>query len=103
MTLLPQELNSSAGRKGWKEKYLYYKCIGETDDTKVQEIDNYAHSLGIQLKDSTIKLLRNSSYSDHIKPLLTLTEESVWNKELVDKRTERMLQIIWERISTWLF
>lgn len=103
LTLLPQELNSSAGKKGWKEKYLYYKCIGETDDTKVQEIDNYAHSLGIQLKDSTIKLLRNSSYSDHIKPLLTLTEESVWNKELVDKRTERMLQIIWERISIWLF
>ena len=29
LTLLPQDLNSSAGNKGWKEKLLYYRCVAE--------------------------------------------------------------------------
>lgn len=102
LTLLPQELNASASNKGWKEKYLYYRCLGETDNTKVQEIGNLAKSLGVELKESTINLLKISKYGEHIKPLVAVDEHLEWNAELVRKRNERILEIVWDRISKWL-
>ena len=35
--------------------------------------------------------------------LSSLTTESSWNKDLVDKRTDIMLDIIWNRVSKWIF
>lgn len=32
-----------------------------------------------------------------------MTPDDVWNKELVDKRTDVILNIIWERVSKWVF
>ena len=102
LTLLPQNLNSSAGNKNWKEKLLYYKTIAETDPQKISEIENTAQQAGITLEASTIELLKNCQYNNHIQSITTLTENDSWDKVLVEKRTDRILEIVWDRISKWI-
>ena len=103
LTLLSQELNSSAGNKGWKEKLLYYKTVAEQDPDKIQEIENTARQSSISLNQNTISLLKQSNINQHVKSITMLSENDNWNKELVELRTDRILDIVWTKISVWIF
>lgn len=103
LTLLPKDLNSSAGNKSWKEKLLYYQCVAEENIDKLNDIETTANNIGITLCQDTIKMLKESKFNKHISSISTLTTDDNWNRDLVDKRTDIMLDIIWERISKWIF
>lgn len=103
LTLLPQDLNSSASNKGWKEKLLYYQCVAEKDLAVINNIENKASELGITINRNTVELLKNSTFNDHLSAISSMSVNDVWNKDLVDKRTEVMLDIIWDRVSKWIF
>ena len=102
LTLLPQDLNSSAGNKGWKEKLLYYQSVAEKDPAKINDIESRASALGIPLNSSTIELLKESHFNEHLASISLMSAEDSWDRELVERRTERILDIIWERISKWI-
>jgi len=103
LTLLPQDLNSSVGNKGFREKLLYYKSVGEDDMDILGAIGEEAKQNGITLNADTQHLLITTSYNEHLLPISSLPYTSKWEKELVDARTERMLSIIWDRVSPWVF
>jgi uncharacterized protein with ParB-like and HNH nuclease domain len=103
LTLLPQDLNSSAGNRCWKEKFLYYKTVAEKDVDKVDEIETIAAQSGVTLNSNTVQLLKNSKYNQHIESITALSANDNWNKELVERRTDRILDIVWERIAKWIF
>jgi len=102
LTLLPQDINSSVGNKGWKEKLLYYQTVAENDPEKMASIREKAHEMGIELNDSTVEILQSSEFNRHLASISSMKANDVWNKELVDKRTDVMLDIIWERVSKWV-
>ena len=102
LTLLPQDLNSSAGNKGWKEKLLYYQSVAEKDPAKINDIESRASALGISLNSSTIELLKESHFNEHLASISLMSAEDSWDKELVERRTDRMLDIIWERVTKWI-
>ena len=103
LTLLPQDLNSSAGNKGWKEKLLYYKCVAEKDLEKINKILEDAKALEIIINTSTLDMLKKCEFNDYLSSVSSLSENNVWDKSLVDKRTDIMLDIIWDRVSKWVF
>lgn len=103
LTLLPQDLNSSAGNKGWKEKLLYYQSVAETDPDKIAGLEQRADELGVTFNNETILLLKDCNFNQHLSSISSLSAEDYWNKELVDKRTDVMLDIIWDRVSKWIF
>lgn len=103
LTLLPQDINSSVGNKGWEEKLLYYQTVAEKDPEKVKAIKEHALKLGIELNDSTVEILKGSEFNRHLESISSMTSKDVWNKEVVDKRTDAILNIIWERVSKWVF
>lgn len=102
LTLLRQSLNSSAGNKPWKEKILYYKTVGEKDPAKIQNLKNNAESMNIYLNEATISLLQDSKYSGHIEAIAGLNQTDNWDKDMVEKRRDNLLDIIWDRVSEWL-
>jgi hypothetical protein len=103
LTLLPININSSASNKTWIEKWIYYKHLAEKDPNKIEELRKEAETKGIKLKDETIDLLGKSSYSHHILPIIQLGSEKNWDKKIVDKRTKRICEILWERMwNQWL-
>lgn len=103
LTLLPQDINSSASNKGWKEKLLYYKTVSEKDPEKIRSIEEQASEMGIELNDSTVNVLKESEFNNHLASISSMTVKDAWTKDLVDKRTDAMLDIIWERVSQWVF
>ena len=103
LTLLPQDLNSSAGNKEWKEKLLYYQSVAEKDPEKINNIEAKALEQGIRLNPGTIDLLKECNFNDHLASISSLESGDSWNKDLVDRRTDVMLDIIWERVSKWIF
>lgn len=103
LTLLPQDLNSSAGNKGWKEKLLYYQSVAETNPLKISNIENKAAELEIELNTATINLLKSCNFNKHLASISSLTPDDTWNKDLVDRRSDVILNIIWSRASQWIF
>lgn len=102
LTLLPQDLNSSAGNKGWKEKLLYYQSVAEKDPDKIASLEKRAQDFGVTFNADTIQLLKDCNFNQHLLPISSLMPDIIWNKELVDRRTDVMLDIIWDRVSKWI-
>ena len=102
LTLLPILINISASNKGWIEKWIYYQHLAETDPDKLKDLKQKAEDNDVELKDSTIDLLKKASYANHIKPIVELGVIRKCDKAFVEKRTERICDILWERMDEWL-
>lgn len=102
LTLLPKDVNSSASNKGWEKKWIYYRHLSETDPDKLTELSQKLKNDGINLNKSTIDLLKNTSYKHHIEPIVQIGATGNWDKSFVKKRTERICDILWERMYEWL-
>jgi hypothetical protein len=102
LTLLPTEINSSAGNKNWIEKWIYYRHLAEADPYQLSQLRQEAEKNGVYLNDTTIKLLTQASYAHHIKPIVEIGATGKWDKAFVEKRTERICDILWERMYEWL-
>lgn len=102
LTLLPTEINASASNKNWIEKWIYYQHLAETDPQKLNILRNDAKNYGVKLKDETIQILQNTSHKHHILPIVQLGADGQWNKNIVEERTKRICDILWERMDNWL-
>jgi len=98
LTLLPTLINSSLGNRAWNEKLVYYKHLAETDPDNLDELQNEAKELGINLDTKKINMLKMTTYNHHILPLINNAPVS-WNKDIIDNRTQRICEIFWERMS----
>ena len=56
----------------------------------------------VELENSTIELLKKASYANHIKSIVELGVTGQWDKAFVEKRTERICDILWTRMYEWL-
>jgi hypothetical protein len=104
LTLLPIDINSSIGNKDWKIKLIYYKHLAEKDPDNLCKLIEQSTDLGIELHDKTIELLKNTKYKHHLEPIINNmdSEKNSWTLNLIEKRTERMCKIIWNKLSSWL-
>ncbi len=102
LTLLPQDLNSSASNKGWKEKLIYYRCVSEQDEAIINDLIKEAKDSDILPNDKTIKLLSDAKFQRHLASIISLGKNGAWDSNLVDRRSEVILSIAWDRISAWL-
>jgi hypothetical protein len=102
LTLLPVEINSSLSNKGWVAKFIYYKHLSEIDPDKLESLQLEAQAQGVILSQRTIELLRNSSTKQHITPIIQLGASGIWDKDFVDRRSQRICEILWDRIYQWL-
>jgi hypothetical protein len=103
LTLLPKEINTSAGNREWIEKWIYYGHLAETNPNKLTELGQEARTYKVNLNDYTIRLLTKASHAHHIKPIVEIGATGKWDKELVKKRTQRICEILWKRMyEEWL-
>lgn len=99
LTLLPVEINSSVSNKGWKSKYIYFQFLSEVDTEKHETLRSKAEQLEVPLQDSTLKLLKNAKFNHHIMPIVAVGDNNNWSVEIVKKRTERILDLIWSHFN----
>jgi hypothetical protein len=102
LTLLPIPINSSLSNRGWIEKFIYYQHLAETNQSRLTQLASEAQAYGVALHPQTIALLTNTPSKHHIAPIVQLGVNGVWNKDLVDKRSECICDILWDRLYQWL-
>lgn len=101
LTLLPNSVNSSLGNKSWKEKIAYYKHLSESNPEKLNKLGSIAKSEGINLSENNLSILINANYSSHLLHLITY-ENQEWDSTIVNLRAERILELLWDKITIWL-
>lgn len=80
-----------------------YKHLSESDPAKLQELQSSSSRNNISLSREAIDILRKAKFCSHIKPIVNIGEDGIWDAELVVKRSERILEILWKRVNTWLY
>ena len=98
LTLLPPSFNTSIGNKPWAARLQYYKIIANPDPEAQREI--WVKYLGGEPEDK-IWLLQQR-FAPHVQAIASLDEDFDWNAELVHKRTERILELVWQQVAPWL-
>jgi hypothetical protein len=82
---------------------LYYQCVAEKDPTRLQALVNQSNQMGIELNESPIELLKECHYNEHLRSISSLTPDFSWDYDFVNKRTDCLLRIIWNRISSRIY
>ncbi|AXB30835.1 DUF262 domain-containing protein [Vibrio campbellii] len=100
LVLLPGDVNSSLGNKGWNKKSIIYKVVSATTQSSREELLIQARSSGLDLSSTTKKLVLSK---EHMPQLESIAKVAVWNSEIVDVRSKNILSIIWDRLQPWLF
>jgi hypothetical protein len=101
LTLLPLPVNISASNKGWLEKLVYYKHLGEKDPGKIDALKLAAIQDKITLNTNTIEILTNASYNEHLNVLTCLDNSFVWDHNFVNSRTECILNDVYLKVNSW--
>ena len=68
----------------------------------VTQLAEAARNDGITLKDSVIGNLRNATHNEHIVPIVNIGKDGKWDAGLIQQRSERICEILWERVKAWL-
>ena len=104
LILLPANVNTSASNRGWAEKLVYYKHIGENNPSILAGLAEEASLSGIILAEnpSTLKILRSVTHQQHMRIITSMDGVQEWNRDFIETRTERILDTAWERLKEWL-
>lgn len=103
LILLPTTINSTVGNKPWLEKWIYYRHLSLTDKNMQKQLQQEAKKKGINLaQGKALDLLVKAGHQKHIKALVAIGENGRWDQKFVMKRTERMCEVLWERMFAWL-
>lgn len=102
LILLPKEINDAASNKEWRYKKLYYRLLGERDPNILNDLESEANNLGIQFSNPLKKRLQKAQFFAHIEPIKQKPDDSPWDLDFVKQRTERITDIVWERLAPWL-
>ncbi|MBP6862209.1 MAG: DUF262 domain-containing protein [Neisseriaceae bacterium] len=98
LTLLPKPENSSISNQSWQKKLILYKMLSSKTEEETQALGLEAKNIGI--KQSVDTIIQQAAFLPMIQALAQYDGE--WNIEFVNKRTERISELAWDKISPWL-
>lgn len=103
LILLPVEINSAVGNRGWIEKWMHYRHMAETYPPNLTKLTTEASSVGVTLGKKVVEALKKTPHQPHMTPIMSLGKTANWDKNFVDARTERICDILWDRLyNDWL-
>jgi hypothetical protein len=100
LTLLPSIENTSLGNRPWAQKRLIY---GVLSAPTADELDSHlaaAKAEGIEIGTSTAEILKRSRFLPHVKAISNVKGD--WDVQMIDRRTVRIAELAWDRLSPWL-
>lgn len=100
LTLLPQSENSSLSNGPWDRKRLIYKILSAETADELDPLLNNAKAQGVDIGKGTAELLADSKHLPMVKAVASV--DGPWTLDLVDKRSSRIAELAWDRISPWL-
>ena len=102
LLLSPIDLNKSVDNKNWPVKFLHYSHVGVRSVEEIEKLRVDAEKQGIVLSKKAIKILSDTRYNCAVEPVLELGLDGSWNADLINRRTQQIKEIAWEKLSSWL-
>jgi len=96
LVVMPRLDNILVGNQPWENKKRIYQLLTESD---LLTRKNSMDSSGLLLTERQKELLMQSEYQPALKSIILRTQ---WDKDFINKRTDRLLDITWERLFSWL-
>ena len=100
LVLLPEKENATIGNAGWTKKRLFYKTLASSSPGDRQRFVEEAQREGIDFGKKATRLMQDQ---EHLSLLNHMAEVEEWTKEVIEERTQNLLDLAWEQISPWLF
>lgn len=100
--LLSKTLNQVVSNRSWADKLLLYRYLAATSPEEREEIMTEAAARGVMLSVVAHDALGASLFVQHLAPIVAVGESGNWNAELVEKRTKRICEIVYDRMWAWL-
>ena len=102
LILLPIDVNKHVNNKEWAVKFLHYSHVGAREKEKIKELEEESKNKGIVLSKKATKSLSEAKYNCAVEPILKLGIGGPWDADLIDRRTQQIKELAWEKIISWL-
>lgn len=104
LTLLPGPINYSAGNRNWISKWFYYSHLAEKRKDVLDTLAAEASKQQVPLNPATTDMLKATPHNHHMIPIVQVVPpEHIWDFDLVQARTQRICEIVWDRMwNNWL-
>ena len=99
LTLLPKAENASLRNRQWAEKKEMYYIMAATSSEEQQTRLAQVRSRHRELADTTKNLMLRGKYYDHLS---AIWKPPKWDVEFVQKRSKRLVELVWKNIAPWL-
>jgi len=96
LVILPDVDNILSGNQAWEIKKHIYKALTQTNQ---RDREASIRASGLQLTERQRKLILESEYQPALE---SIVKRDRWNLDIVMKRTDRLLDIVWDRLIPWL-
>ena len=100
LVLLPEKENQSIGNAEWQKKRVFYRVLSEIKTSERARLIKLAKSEGLQFGKKTWTLIQNQTHLHLLDPLASVNE---WTADLIEDRTENILELAWDQIAPWLY
>ena len=78
---------------------MFYSTLSSDKHTIRETYLSKAKEEGVTLNKTTKKLMETR---ERLYMLFPLTKVKKWDKKFIERRTENILELVWEEIAPWL-
>ena len=100
LALVPKRENAALSNRSWEHKRLIYEVLSASTTEEVDQSLDEAKKLGIPFSSSTEGLLKGAKILPQLKAIGNVSD--TWSLELISSRTERLCQLAWNRLESWI-
>lgn len=101
LILLPTEVNSILGDKGWDQKKQIYKLLAAKTQDEFDEIKEGLEEVEVEISDKAEQVF-DEAQQLRICESVTHFDEP-WSLDIIQRRTQRIAELAWDRLEPWLF
>ena len=99
LVLLPQKENSAVGNSTWPRKKVFYSALTAHSEKERKDHIARAESQGFGFTTKTKDLLNNQG---RLHLLDSLAHVERWTESVIQRRSQNVLELAWDRIAPWL-
>ena len=84
---------------GWDRKKVFYTALRASTTAEKDKAIGHAKGMGFLFGKKTERLLASGERLHMLDPIVSVV---TWDKDLIDRRSERILHLAWDLLWEWL-
>lgn len=101
LILLPAEVNSILGDKGWDQKKQIYKLLAAKTQDEFDEIKGGLEDVEVEISDKAEQVFDTAQHLGICESVIHF--DKPWSLDIIQRRTRRIAELAWDRLEPWLY